>query len=60
MEAFAEILNAYFGTEFSAHDATIIQVLFKLVRMKANNQHVDNYDDIEGYTHIAALCARVR
>lgn len=56
MERFAALIGAYFGIEASAHDAAMVLILFKACRSKANPQHMDNYDDIEGYTEIARRC----
>lgn len=56
MKRFAELLEAYFGWEFTLHDAAIIQILFKISRIAANINHMDNYRDVEGYVEIARRC----
>lgn len=59
MERFAALVSAYLGIEITSHDAAMINMLYKVGRSKANPQHIDNYDDIEGYVEIARRCVGI-
>jgi hypothetical protein len=54
---FAELLSAYFGMQFSAHDAAMTMVLAKISRIPASINHEDNYIDGAVYFAIAGEMA---
>jgi hypothetical protein len=61
MERFALMVTGYLGRRLSgsltAHDAAMIQLLFKVCRSGANPGLPDNYTDMEGYAEIGRRCA---
>lgn len=56
MEHFAGLINAQFGTEFTAENAALIMVLAKISRMNVGVYHPDNYIDAAAYVAIAGEC----
>ena len=56
----AALLNAYFGTEFTAADVSILNGLLKLGRLPASPLHKDHYVDMANYFGgMAYECAKI-
>jgi len=56
---FADLINAYFKTNMTAIDASIIMTLAKISRVAVNKNHQDNYIDGAAYMAIAGECAKI-
>jgi hypothetical protein len=54
MTLFANLLNAAFGTKFTAKDAALTMALSKVARLIGNPNHDDSYIDAAAYIAIMA------
>lgn len=55
MQQTADLINATFGTEFTAADVALIMVLVKVSR-EAYKPNKDNLVDIAGYAWVKSQC----